>query len=149
MPDADFNLSDFLPYLLNQAADRQSTAFSPAYRERYGMLRTEWRVLFHLGQYGDMTAKTICEMAHLHKTKASRAVSALEAKRFVRRTEVPEDRRHALLSLTPAGQRAYAQLYDAARRFDRQVQATLSAREAQVLKRCLIKLAAPGKKGGP
>ncbi|MGZ2258848.1 MarR family winged helix-turn-helix transcriptional regulator [Roseobacter sp. A03A-229] len=141
MSDAEFNLSEFLPYLLNQAADRQSTAFSPAYRERYGMLRTEWRVLFHLGQYGDMTAKRICDMAQLHKTKASRAVAALEAKRFVRRKEMAEDRRHALLSLTPAGQAAYAHLYEAARVFDAQVQARLSPTDAKVLKRCLVKLA--------
>ncbi|MCV3273844.1 MarR family winged helix-turn-helix transcriptional regulator [Roseobacter sinensis] len=149
MPDADFNLSEFLPYLLNQAADRQSMAFSPAYRARYGMLRTEWRVLFHLGQYGEMTAKRICEMAQLHKTKASRAVAALEAKRFLRRREVAEDRRHALLRLTPAGRAAYAHLYDAARAFDMEVQTRLTVEDARVLKRCLIKLAASEDAGGP
>ncbi|MEM9195855.1 MAG: thiamine pyrophosphate-dependent enzyme [Myxococcota bacterium] len=33
------------------------------------MLRTEWRVLFHLGRRPDMTAKDICTQAKLHKTK--------------------------------------------------------------------------------
>ena len=45
----EFNLHDFLPYLLNQAAEESSLAFQQIYKGRYGMLRTEWRVLFHLG----------------------------------------------------------------------------------------------------
>lgn len=139
--DVEFDLSTFLPYLLSQAADQQSSAFRPAYKGRYGMLRTEWRILFHLGQYGDMTAKKICDMAELHKTKASRAVAALEAKRFVKRSEVAEDRRHALLSLTQAGQRAYAKLHIEAEAFDRQLQSKLGAADTRVLKRCLVKLA--------
>jgi len=50
-----FDLQDFLPYLLNQAADASSLGFQKYYKDRYGMLRTEWRVLFHLGRYGAMT----------------------------------------------------------------------------------------------
>ncbi len=137
-----FDTSTFLPYLLNQAADRLSSDFSPAYRQRYGMLRTEWRVLFHLGQYGAMTAKQICDMAQLHKTKASRAVAALEAKRFVTRREVAHDRRHAMLNLTKAGRDAYQNLQKAAEEFDNGVQAQLSPEDAAALKRCLIQLAA-------
>ena len=46
-----FELSAFTPYLLNQAAEAQSDVFSRNYRDLYGMLRTEWRVLFHLGRH--------------------------------------------------------------------------------------------------
>ena len=142
MSDASqFDLSQFLPYLLSQASDMQSAAFSPAYKDRYGMLRTEWRVLFHLGQYGDQTAKAICDRAQMHKTKASRAVAALEAKRFVTRNEVAEDRRHALLSLTPLGRSAYDDLSAAAARFDEELQQHLGVQDARALKRCLMILA--------
>ena len=44
-----FDLQLFLPYLLNQAAEESSLSFQRVYKDRYGMLRTEWRVLFHLG----------------------------------------------------------------------------------------------------
>jgi DNA-binding MarR family transcriptional regulator len=135
-----FDLSEFLPYLLSQAADKQGRAFSPIYKDRYGMLRTEWRVLFHLGQYGDLTAKAICDMAQLHKTKTSRAVSALEAKRFVTRSEVATDRRHALLKLTPAGRSAYLDLSKAAAQFDQGLVEKLGSENAGILKDCLIKL---------
>ena len=79
----DFDLQNFLPYLLNQAAEESSLAFQQVYKDRYGMLRTEWRVLFHLGLYGRLTAKDIGARSKMHKTKISRAVQRLEERRFL------------------------------------------------------------------
>ncbi|NHX28398.1 MarR family transcriptional regulator, partial [Escherichia coli] len=36
--DEDFDLGDFLPYALNQAAEITSLGFQRAYKDRYGML---------------------------------------------------------------------------------------------------------------
>ena len=52
METDEFQLQQFLPYLLNQAAEVSSLEFQQIYKDRYGMLRTEWRVLFHLCLYG-------------------------------------------------------------------------------------------------
>jgi len=103
------DLSQFLPYLLFRAAEQTSRDFQKIYKARYGMLRTEWRVLFHLGM-GLRTAKEICDFAGLHKTKVSRAVQALEDKRFLKRTQNPEDRRSENLELTKKGQSALSEL---------------------------------------
>ena len=105
------------------------------------MLRTEWRVLFHLGRYGKMTAKEICERASLHKTKVSRAVSALEAKRFLTRAELQDDRRHEHLDLTRAGQAAYADLSREAARFDADLVESIPVSDQDVLRRCLRQIA--------
>ena len=137
----EFDLMDFLPYLMNQAADALSLQFQKVYRQEYGMLRTEWRVLFHLGCYGEMTAKEICDRARIHKTKVSRAVAALEQKRFLKRQELVTDRRHALLSLTATGQRAFSDLSIRARKFDAEVRAGLTAEESDILYRCLGRIA--------
>ena len=140
--NSNFDLQNFLPYLLNQAAETTSLEFQRRYREEYGMLRTEWRVLFHLGRYGDMTAKAICERARLHKTKVSRAVRALEVKNFLTRTEQPDDRRHEILTLTKRGQTTYEKLADGARRFHETLSERFSDEENAIMKRCLSKLAA-------
>lgn len=141
MPDPDpFNMSDFLPYLLNQAADELSLEFQKIYRGRYGMLRTEWRVLFHLGHYGAMTAKEICDRARLHKTKVSRAVAALEDKRYLARYVRARDRRHAELRLTPKGVQVFEILRAEAQAYDARVRARLTQAEAEVLNRCLRRL---------
>ena len=102
----DFTLQDFMPFLLNRAAEEASLGFQRHYKDRYGMLRTEWRVLFHLGTYGQMTAKEIGSRAKIHKTKISRAVAKLSEKRFVSRTRDENDRRTEHLELTPPGQAA-------------------------------------------
>ena len=105
------------------------------------MLRTEWRVLFHLGKYGDMTATEIARLAMMHKTKISRAVSALEDKRFLRRNIKREDRRQETLSLTVAGSKAYQQLAQSAADYEAVLTANLSKAEIAMLKRVLKNLA--------
>jgi DNA-binding MarR family transcriptional regulator len=136
-----FDPRDFLPYLLNMAAEEASLQFQAAYKDRYGMLRTEWRVLFHLGRYGAMTAKEVCDRARIHKTKVSRAVAKLEQRRFVRRTEVETDRRHALLALTSSGQAAFGDLSGIARTYDQSLAAEFSQQERMILRNCLIRIA--------
>lgn len=142
MNDELFDLQRFLPYLLNQAAEASSLAFQKIYRERYGMLRTEWRVLFHLGIYGQMSAKEIGERAAIHKTKISRAVAKLEEKRFLTRTRDEGDRRLEHLALTPAGRKAYDELHLTAEMYDRKLVEGLDEYEAIVLRSALEKLAA-------
>lgn len=137
----DFDLTGFLPYVLNQAADALSLEFQATYKGRYGMLRTEWRVLFHVGQYGPMTAKQICDRARLHKTKVSRAVAALEQKRYLIRTELENDRRQEKLSLTKPGSAVFDDLQREARAFDAKIRATMTQDEAEVFQRCVMRIA--------
>lgn len=138
---SDFDLKNFLPYLLNLSAEVSSLEFQTYYKTHYGMLRMEWRVLFHLGQYGQMTAKQICDRARIHKTKVSRAVAALEAKRYLKRSVCAHDRRHEDLALTPAGQRVFRDLTTAAAAFDDKLSQKLTPDENAMLRTCLGKIA--------
>lgn len=144
MENDSFDLQDFLPYLLNQAAEAASLSFQRVYRDRYGMLRTEWRVLFHLGLYGRMTATDIGTRSRMHKTKISRAVSALEAKRFLTRTRGDADRRNEFLTLTAAGEAAYRDLSAIARAHDAALVAGLAPDQAAMLRTALKRLAGRG-----
>lgn len=130
---ADFDLIEFLPYLLNQAAEACSLEFRETYRERYGMSRSEWRVLFHLGRYGTMTANDICTRAKMHKTEISRAVHKLAERQFLVRKTDTDDRRRENLELTAAGNRAFLDLKSAAADYNRKLTQDLSAQEAKVL----------------
>lgn len=137
----DFELVDFLPYLLNQAAERSSLGFQKVYKDRYGMLRTEWRVLFHLGVYGAMSAKEICERSQIHKTKVSRAVQKLAERRFLSRERDENDRRVERLELTKIGKSAFKDLYQVAQDYDENFTKDLSSDEVFMLKQILRKLA--------
>ena len=133
----DFELSSFTPFLLNQAAEAQSLVFSSIYRNRYGMLRTEWRVLFHLGRHTALTAKQISDLASIHKTKVSRAVRALEEKRFLEREAAESDRRSEILRLRPAGRDAFNYLVGAARDYETALAARLGSDRVRMLKHLL------------
>ena len=142
MTPEKFDLEQFLPYLLNQAAETSSLAFQQIYKDRYGMLRTEWRVLFHLGLYGRMTASDIGARAKTHKTKVSRAVQRLVTRRFVTRERDDADRRVEHLKLTAAGKSAYVELSGIAEQYEMALVTGLSNEEGRVLRRALAKLAA-------
>lgn len=137
----DFSLQDFLPFLLNRAAEESSLAFQAHYKNRYGMLRNEWRVLFHLGIFGQMTAKEIGERAKIHKTKISRAVAKLAARRFVSRSRDEKDRRSEHLRLTPAGEAAYRDLRSQAQTYDAQLAQRFTPQEVALLRHMLRQLA--------
>ncbi|WP_299666823.1 MarR family transcriptional regulator [uncultured Ruegeria sp.] len=137
----EFDLRNFLPFLLNQAAEESSLEFQRVYKDRYGMLRTEWRVLFHLGNYGEMTARDIGARAKIHKTKVSRAVRRLEQRRYLKRLRDEKDRRVERLSLTSSGQTVYRELRDIARDYDAKLAAHFTTGEAALLRMMLRRLA--------
>lgn len=139
----DFELTDFTPYLLNAAAEAQSQRFARVYRDRYGMLRTEWRVLFHLGRYGEMSAREISQRAAIHKTKVSRAVAALEAKRFLERRPSKTDRRVERLALRAPGRAAFEDLSCAAAAHEEALEARIGSARLDELRALLRRLAGP------
>jgi len=136
----EFPLTDFLPYLLNRAAEESSAAFSKVYKDRFGLLRTEWRVLFHLGEFGALTATQIGLRSKIHKTKISRAVAALEKRRLLTKARQQKDRRRECLKLTPAGQKIFEALVAAAKSYNDQLLAPLSPPERDMLLRYLQRL---------
>ena len=146
MPDrqSQFDLEDFLPYLLNQAAEATSHGFHAIYRDRYGMTRTQWRVLANIGKFGAMTARDICAISHVEKTKVSRAVAALEREGMLTRLPSSADRRIEILSLTDSGQAAFADLGKLAIAFDATLRASLGEADAALLDSLLRRLKAPG-----
>jgi DNA-binding MarR family transcriptional regulator len=126
-----FDLDDFLPYLLNQAAEATSHGFQAIYRDRYGFTRTQWRVMANLGKFGAMTARDICAISHIEKTKVSRAVAALEQSAMLLRTPSETDRRAEVLSLTAKGQATFAELGQLAIGFDHQLRTALGTDDAE------------------
>lgn len=139
--DPDFDVQDFLPYLLSRAAELSSLEFQKLYKGRYGMLRAEWRVMFHLGVYGTLTAKEIGKRASLHKTKVSRAVAKLSDRRWITRARDEKDRRAEHLELTAAGLCVYEDLKAHAAAHDAKLTEIFDKNEIELLRRMLRQLA--------
>jgi|GEM_PF-371138 DNA-binding MarR family transcriptional regulator len=131
---ADFELLRFLPYLLLQAAEQTGEGFASRYRTSHNISRTQWRILSHLGEAGELTSSQICSSARLHKTEVSRAVARLEARGWLARRIDRTDRRAAPLQLTRTGREVFQDLAEAATAF----QAELASRAGPELLDALI-----------
>ncbi|MCF3640244.1 MarR family transcriptional regulator [Rhizobium sp. TRM95111] len=125
--EGDFDLETFLPYRLNRAAEAVSLRFAIQYKERYRMTRPEWRTLAALGANGRMSATAIGLHSSMHKTKVSRAVKALEDRRWLKRVEDDRDRRMEHIELTSEGMRAYADMAKLARAYQAELAALFGA----------------------
>ncbi|WP_163071499.1 MarR family winged helix-turn-helix transcriptional regulator, partial [Acinetobacter baumannii] len=86
-----------------------------------------------------MGAKAIGTHSSMHKTKVSRAVRALDERRWLSRHESDLDRREEILTLTPLGRRAYTDLVPRALAFEQRILAALGP-EAEKLIASLDKL---------
>lgn len=113
-----------MPYRLNRISEAFSLEVRPIYRDMLGMTRPEWRVLAAMADLGPATATELGAHSAQHKTKVSRAVQALEERRWLSRETAPTDRRSEILALTKAGAQAYAELIG-----------PLISREAEVMDR--------------
>lgn len=111
-------LEHFLPYRLNRLSSAVSQQFRAVYGPHHDLTVPEWRVLATLAQFGTMTAKAIGKHSSMHKTKVSRAVRALEERRWLVRRESEQDRREESLSLTAAGLKAYGEIVPRALAFE-------------------------------
>lgn len=132
-------LEGFLPHRLNVLSSLVSQALTQVY-SKYGIGIPEWRVLVSLGQFGVMTGKAIGARTHMHKTKVSRAVAQLEARKFVTRKANRADLREAFLSLTPAGRAVFEELAPRARDFTERLSEVVSPADRAAFDRAVAQL---------
>jgi DNA-binding MarR family transcriptional regulator len=127
------DLEAFLPYRLNRIGSSISQEFRSVYGPHHDLTIPEWRVLATLGQFDEMGAKAIGQHSSMHKTKVSRAVRALEERRWLRRRNSEKDRREEVLRLTAAGRKAYADIVPRALSFERRIMGALGSQAAPFL----------------
>ena len=118
-------LEAFLPYRLNRLSAAVSRDFRAVYGPHHDLTVPEWRVLATLGEHEEMTAKAIGAHSSMHKTKVSRAVRALDERRWLFRQESAADRREEVLRLTPLGRRIYCDIIPRALAFEADILAKL------------------------
>jgi DNA-binding MarR family transcriptional regulator len=126
-------LEAFLPYRMTRIGSEVSAQFRSIYGPEHDLTIPEWRVLATLGQFGEVSAKVIGRHSGMHKTKVSRAVSTLDGRRWLRRTQNGTDRREEILTLTPAGRRAYEAIVPKALAFEKRILSELGTDAATFL----------------
>ena len=134
------NLEHFMPFRLSVLANRVTRAVARVYARRFQLSAPEWRTMAVLGRYGAMTANSVVERTAMDKVRVSRAVARLLAHgRITRRTD-PDDRRRAILDLTPEGSAVYAAVAPMVMAVESELLAELDAEERLLLDQLLHKL---------
>lgn len=120
-----FDLQDFAPYRLAAAAEKLSQGFASQYRDEFGISVTEWRVLAHLAQAGDVSVRDIESGVGLEKSKVSRAATRLQAAGYIAKRINRNDKRLLQLSLSAEGHSLMEKLIPRAIAFQAQLEALL------------------------
>jgi DNA-binding MarR family transcriptional regulator len=137
---AALDLERYLPFRLSVLANRVTRAVARAYSRNFRLSAPEWRTMAVLGRYGAMTANSVVERTAMDKVRVSRAVARLLARGRVTRRTDPEDRRRAILDLTPEGRAVYAAVVPLVLAIERELLGDLSAEERGALDQILHKL---------
>lgn len=136
----ELQLENFLPYLVNNLADRISTGLSRIYAGEYGLSIPEWRVLANLAEHRVLNASQIVTTTAMEKSRVSRAVKSLASRDLISQSRRADDNRARDLALTPAGAALYRKLVPQALEWERELLECLSAGEYRDLMHLLGKL---------
>ncbi|WP_089504096.1 MarR family winged helix-turn-helix transcriptional regulator [Methylobacterium indicum] len=141
-PSPALRLATFMPYRLNVLATVISEGLAQLYAERFLLDIPGWRVLATIGEFGEITAKSIGQHAHMNKVKVSRAVADLEARGWIERQQNPDDMRESFLTLTVEGQRNYREIVPLAHSYEARLRANLNEQEQQIFDLVIDKILA-------
>ena len=137
-----FELSSFLPFRLTILSNRLTRRVARFYSQRFKLSAPEWRTIAVLGQQGAMTANAVIVQTTMDKVRVSRAVAKLLKSGYITREADPEDRRRAILALTPKGVELYRQIVPLVQEVEAEILATLSAEDRSGLDHALERIEA-------
>lgn len=135
-------VDDLLNYRLSCLLAASGAMTTRLCEGRYGITRREWRLIALLAAHGAMSPSELANRAQLERPRVSRLITELVDKGFVARLGNPDDKRRALLQLTPEGVALYQELFPRSVGFNNQVLAALSAQELKAFEGALAKLTA-------
>ena len=80
--------------------------------KKRGLSLTDSRVLGHLYINRQATVRGLASEMHMHRPQISRAMSTLVRRGYARKKSDPKDRRSAVFTITPKGNRFYAEMME-------------------------------------
>jgi len=133
-------LEQYLPYRLSILSNRVSLVIAQAYKDKFGLSVTEWRIMAVLGEYPGASADEVSNKTHIEKSMISRAVQKLLARHLIVRHVDEQDRRRQNLELTKTGREVYEQIVPVSYAYEDSLLTCLNEREKKQLDSIIDKL---------
>lgn len=115
-------------------------AFNAALAEAGGSLST-WLILLSIKHKGADTQQDLARAVGIEGATLTHHLDSLETDGLVIRSRHPDDRRATRVALTPAGEKRFEVLRDAAVRFDRRLRAGISDEDINLTQDVLTRMA--------
>ena len=139
-PATAFDLTEYLPYLINRTGVELAGAFSREIAHR-GVTLQMWRVLAALHHRDGLRISDLAGLTSIDISTLSRLIGKMETRNLVARRRSPEaDGRVVTVVVTPAGQAATQAIVPVAQRYETMALAGFTADEAAALKQMLIRV---------
>ena len=136
----DLKLQAFLPYVLNNLAERVSAGLSGIYVDEFQLSIPEWRVIANLAEHSTLNARQIVEFTTMEKSKVSRAVGNLSERGLITQRRAEGDSRAKDLTLTEEGLALYRSIVPRVLDWERELLAEMTSGEYRDLMYLLEKL---------
>ncbi|MFM1885163.1 MAG: hypothetical protein RL026_320 [Pseudomonadota bacterium] len=98
----DRGFAHSLPMTLLRAHEAVVLQFRPALR-RHGLNEPQWRVLRVLAEHPETTLTALGREAAILAPSLSRMLPLMESRGWIQRRTSPDDQRHGLVTIAPAG----------------------------------------------
>lgn len=109
-------------------------------RKEFGIIRAEYLLLLCLAHYPTLNAQDVSRLTRRPRNSISRAVHRMLDEGYLNRAPDPDDRRQALLTITPAGRELHDKIAAHLVRRQEEVLAPLTSAERRQLNELLQKV---------
>jgi DNA-binding MarR family transcriptional regulator len=131
----------YVPYLLRRISDKLIEMFS-AGLEPHGLTLPMWRIIAVLHGRGPTRFHVLVSQTFTEPPTLSRLLKDLRAKGFITRTSSSVDRRGVLISPTKKALKLVADLTPFAFKVEKQTMEGLTADEAEIFRRLVVRVCA-------
>jgi DNA-binding MarR family transcriptional regulator len=133
-------LEHWIGYRFSLISARLGNYVAQMYASRHDLTMPAWRSLAVIARYQPLTAKQLAMLTSSDAFKVARAIELLVRRGLIRRDVDKDDRRRASLRLTAQGRKIYNDIEKFVVRIERELTATLDARELASLRQSLDKI---------
>ncbi len=134
-------LQSFIPYLIYRITNQLTRRIRGRLRKS-GINITRWRVLAVLRAHGELSLGRIVDLTVMEQPSVSRVVAQLEREGLVKREVSRKDSRFVQVNLTPAGGKAFQNVYPTAQKHQELALRGFSSKEINTLRSFLRRIQA-------
>lgn len=133
-------LERYLPYRLSILSNKVSGLVARAYKDKFALSVTDWRIMAVLGEYPDVSADEISVKTQIEKSLISRAISKLLKRQLIVREVSKEDKRRSQISLSASGYKVYEEIVPCSLQYENDLLSCLSEQEQVELSELIDRL---------